>query len=39
VLWLMCSLYILSLRMNYWNTLLMTRWWNLDKLKDRGYSW
>jgi DNA-directed RNA polymerase subunit N (RpoN/RPB10) len=25
VLWLMCSLYILSLRMNYWNTLLMTR--------------
>jgi hypothetical protein len=26
------------LRMNCWNTLLMTRWWNSDKLKDRGHS-
>jgi hypothetical protein len=25
VLWLQCSLYILSLQMNCWNTLLMTR--------------
>jgi hypothetical protein len=25
VLWLQCSLYILSLQMNWWNTLLMTR--------------